>query len=92
MGLPPELAQQNPCHGTSDDGPNGGRACPRHQVAQHLQHDNQSESDYGGEQNENRDNRCRCPISNIAHCALPHPKPFHIAGANVNGWLTEVDP
>jgi hypothetical protein len=31
-------------------------------------------------------------ISTRAHCALRHPKPFHIAGANVNGWLTEADP
>jgi hypothetical protein len=92
MRLRPELAQQNPCHSASDDRPNGGRACPRRQVAQHLRHDNHSECDYGGEQNETRDNRCRCPISNIAHCTPPHPKPFHIAGANVNGWLTEVDP
>ena len=92
MELAPELAQQNPCHSTSDSGPNGGRACLRHQVAQHLHHDNQNECDYGGEQTETPDNRCRCPIATIAHCALPHPKPFHIAGANVNGWLTEADP
>jgi hypothetical protein len=71
-GAAPEFAQQNPCHSASDGGPNGGRTCPRHPVAQHLDRDKHNECDYGGEQNATRDNRYRCPIS-----------PFHIAVANV---------
>ena len=48
MGLPPELAQQDPCHSASDHGPNGGRrACPRHQVTQHLPRDNHNECNHG---------------------------------------------
>ena len=83
MELPPELAQQNPCHGASGDGPNSGGPCPRHQVTQHLHRDNHNECHYGGEQNENRDKHCRCPISNIVHCALPSRTLIYIAGADV---------
>jgi hypothetical protein len=48
-GAAPEFAQQNPSHSASDDGPNGGRACPRHPVAQHLDRDKHNECDYGGD-------------------------------------------
>jgi hypothetical protein len=53
----PRTCARKPCHSPSDRGPNGGRACPRRQVAQHLRRDNHTECDYGGEQNETRDNR-----------------------------------
>ena len=39
-GAAPEFAQQNPSHSASDDGPNGGRACPRHPMTS-------NECDYG---------------------------------------------
>ena len=48
-GAAPEFAQQNPCHSASDGGPNGGRTCPRHPVAQHLDRDKHNECDYGGD-------------------------------------------
>jgi predicted transcriptional regulator len=92
MGLPPDLAQQDPCHSASDDGPNGGRACPRHQVTQHLSRDNHNECDYGSEQNETRDNRGRCPISNIVHCALPHAILCHLADASADDCLIGASP